>query len=100
MTQEIVLCEDLHPLGCARRQHPAPLHVRGREVRTLEPSHTSPPVGVRTGPLVPDQFELQPLDRGATADEVPGQRIRCLAGFTEKGLRQASAGGGRDSESV
>ena len=43
--------------------HPAPLHVRGREVRTLEPSHTSPPVGVRTGPLVPDQFELQPLDR-------------------------------------
>jgi len=43
--------------------HPAPLHVRGRQVRALEPSHTSPPVGVRTGPLVPDQFELQPLDR-------------------------------------
>jgi phosphoserine phosphatase RsbU/P len=43
--------------------HPAPLHVRGREVRPLEPSHTSPPVGVRTGPLVPDQFELRPFDR-------------------------------------
>jgi integral membrane sensor domain MASE1 len=43
--------------------HPAPLHVRGREVRTLEPSHTSPPVGVRMGPLVADQFELQPPDR-------------------------------------
>jgi integral membrane sensor domain MASE1 len=43
--------------------HPAPLHVRGREVRTLEPSHTSPPVGVRIGELVPDQFELQPPDR-------------------------------------
>jgi integral membrane sensor domain MASE1 len=43
--------------------HPAPLHVRGREIRALEPSHTSPPVGVRTGPLVPDKFELHPLDR-------------------------------------
>ena len=43
--------------------HPAPLHVRGQEVRTLEPSHTSAPVGVRVGTLVPDQFELQPLDR-------------------------------------
>jgi integral membrane sensor domain MASE1 len=43
--------------------HPAPLLVRGRQVRALEPSHTSPPVGVRSGPLVPDQFELQPLDR-------------------------------------
>jgi integral membrane sensor domain MASE1 len=43
--------------------HPAPLHVRGREVRTLEPSQTSPPVGVHAGPLVPDQFELHPLDR-------------------------------------
>jgi integral membrane sensor domain MASE1 len=43
--------------------HPAPLHVRGREIRTLEPSQTSPPVGVRSGPLVPDQFELHPLDR-------------------------------------
>lgn len=43
--------------------HPAPLHVRGREVRTLEPSQTSPPVGLHAGPLVPDQFELRPLDR-------------------------------------
>ena len=43
--------------------HPAPLHVRGKDVHTLEPSHTSPPVGVRAGPLVPDEFELQPLDR-------------------------------------
>jgi len=43
--------------------HPAPLHVRGREVRALEPSRTAPPVGVHAGPLVPDQFELHPLDR-------------------------------------
>jgi integral membrane sensor domain MASE1 len=43
--------------------HPAPLQVRGREIRTLEPSQTSPPVGVQAGPLVPDQFELHPLDR-------------------------------------
>src|SRR5579884_2307133 len=43
--------------------HPAPLYLRGRVVRTLEPRVRSLPMGVTSAPVSVDEFDFGPGDR-------------------------------------
>ncbi len=50
-------------LRLANLGHPAPLHVRGRVVRPLEPSRRATPLGVGPSAVVVDRFDFEPGDR-------------------------------------